>query len=71
MQKRIRYRRIHLYPYDLTDTHLWSLPLASPNPTPLPPTLYKHKYRFPHHKVVLVALKPLPKVLPIDLADRR
>jgi hypothetical protein len=63
MHKRIRYRRIHLYPYDLTSTHLWSLPLASPNPTPLAPTLYQHKYRLPHHKIVLIALKPLPKVL--------
>jgi len=60
MHKRVRYRRIRLYPYDLTNRPLWSLPLASPSPTPIAPIFYKH--RLPYRKIALVALMPLSKV---------
>ena len=35
MQRKIRYYRIQLLAYDLFDMPRWSLPPASPGPTPL------------------------------------
>ncbi len=37
MLGKVRHHRVHLYPYEVIDTPLWSLPLIGPSPTPLPP----------------------------------
>ena len=36
MQRKTRFYRIQLLPYDLVDAPLWSLPLIDPTPTPTP-----------------------------------
>ena len=59
MGKRVRHRIVRLYPYDLTATTLWRLPLIGPSPTPLAPNLRKHTHQ-PRkiHLVSMVAVNP-------------
>lgn len=55
MQRRIRYHRIHLYPYAFTNLPGEQLQFMTPNPTPL--AIYLHKNvpsRLRLHKIHLI-----------------
>ena len=63
MQKRVRYHRTHLYPYDAPALFLWSLPPISSSPLPFwtPIAPYPHKRKVRHRKIYLVPMTPIPK----------
>src|SRR3989442_3083366 len=58
MQKRVRYHRTHLYPYDAPALFLWSLPPISSSPLPLAP--YPRRGKVQHRKIYLVPITPVP-----------
>ncbi len=54
MQRKIRYHRIQLLAYDLFAAPRWSLPPASPGPTPLALKVRPHARTYIPRKIHLV-----------------
>ncbi|MGH2496368.1 MAG: hypothetical protein ACRDIV_16850 [Ktedonobacteraceae bacterium] len=57
MQRKIRYHRIQLLAYDLFDAPRWSLPPASPGPTPLALKVIPRSRTYMPKKIHLVPVK--------------
>jgi hypothetical protein len=57
MQRKTRYHRIQLLAYDLFDGPRWSMPPASPGPTPLPAAIRPRLRKYVPRKIHLVPVK--------------
>ncbi len=57
MQRKIRYYRVHLLAYDLFAAPRWSLPPASPGPTPLALKVKPHLRTSMPRKIHLVPVE--------------
>ncbi|MBA2284351.1 MAG: hypothetical protein H0W02_02605 [Ktedonobacteraceae bacterium] len=64
VQRKIRYHRVQLLAYDLSEAALWSLPPASSSPLPTTAALFPSILRPLPRKIHLFPLAPGPGASP-------